>query len=615
VAEPVKGKNLQTAPVDLAFLDRVVEAADQHVHTLLEAHDADASTPPHRAALPHREAMGRLLALVTVFSEPGSAYCGSDRLRERMASYLDRLELLQGPTGLFDGTNLCSPPDSAFTLNDVCLALSLIRGLDTPGPALAEVDARLSGIVARATDAMVSGGVHTPNHRWELSAALAQMNRLQPRQDIADRIGEWLAEGIDRLPDGMYSERSPLYATAVTNPSLITIADSFRRPELLDHVRRNLTAFLPFFNADGSVESVFSRRQDQWLTFHAAPFLRLYRRLANEDGRADFAAAAAWLGTLPLHEPDKLLAVTRLDPWLRAALPGDAGGVASGDALHGGAARGGRQTPSDASILGATPGLTGALAPTQASLGSCGLHRFRAAGSVSTIFGGCDELVPGVVSGLSSNPTFLRFTHGVAMLSGVRLSRSFFDLGPFRSQRTVRSGNSVVLSEAVAANFYLPLPQGKRREDGIYALQHEGRFSAGMDFRSRPTVEHRLGTEICVDVDGDRTVLTIDFDGTDTAFALELTFQPGGVLDGVEQLAEPGTFQLVHGMGHYRVGPDVIEFGPGIPADPDTPPVYNPGENYRYLAGTNASEGIKVFITGRTKGRHLVTLRGITRLA
>jgi hypothetical protein len=162
----MKGTILQTASVDAAFLNRVGEAADQSVQALLETHDADV------AALAHRPAMGRLLAMVTVFTEPGSRFYGAGfdgagGLRKPMAGCLDRLEQLQGPTGLFDGTNLCSPPDSAFTLNDVCLALGLIRALDTPpDPVLAEVDARLSGIVSRATDAMVAGGVHTPNHRW-----------------------------------------------------------------------------------------------------------------------------------------------------------------------------------------------------------------------------------------------------------------------------------------------------------------------------------------------------------------------------------------------------------------------------------------------------------------
>ncbi|MFJ6156982.1 hypothetical protein ACIQF8_04130 [Pseudarthrobacter sp. NPDC092184] len=578
--------------MDAAFLHRVGEAADQSVQALLETHDADV------AALAHRPAMGRLLAMVTVVTEPGSAFYGAGHdgaggLRRPMAGCLDRLEQLQGPTGLFDGTNLCSPPDSAFTLNDVCLALGLIRALDTPpDPVLAEVDARLSGIVSRATDAMVAGGVHTPNHRWELCAALAQMDRLQPRPGIAERISEWLAEGIDQLPDGMYSERSPLYATAVTNPSLLAIADSSGRPELLDHVRRNLTAFLPWFNPDGSVESVFSRRQDQWMTFDAAPFLHLYRRMANQDGRQDFAAAATWLEGLPLHEPAKLLALARLDPWLRETLPGtrpDEGAPPpSGLPFH------------------------AAMAPAEAALETCGVYRFRDGGSVVTVFGGCDALVPGVVSGLAANPTFLRFAHGAVVLTDVRLSRSFFDLGPFRSQHTVANGTAVTLSEELEANFYMPLPAGKRRADGIYALEHEGRFSAGMDFSSRPTVVHRLATDIAVQADGGQAVLDISFEGADTAFALELTFRPGGTLDGAIPLGGTGAFQLVEGMGRYRVGGDAIEFGPGLPASPDTPAAYNPGESYRYLGGTNASGGVKVYITGRTRGSHRFTFRGFT---
>jgi hypothetical protein len=586
----MKGTILQTASVDAAFLNRVGEAADQSVQALLETHDADV------AALAHRPAMGRLLAMVTVFTEPGSrfygaGYHGAGGLRKPMAGCLDRLEQLQGPTGLFDGTNLCSPPDSAFTLNDVCLALGLIRALDTPpDPVLAEVDARLSGIVSRATDAMVAGGVHTPNHRWELCAALAQMDRLQPRPGIAERISEWLAEGIDQLPDGMYSERSPLYATAVTNPSLLAIADSSGRPDLLEHVRRNLTAFLPWFSPDGSVESVFSRRQDQWMTFDAAPFLHLYRRLANQDGRQDFAAAATWLEGLPLHEPAKLLALARLDPWLREALPGTRpaeGAPPSGLPFH------------------------AAMAPADAALESSGVYRFRGSGSVVTVFGGCDALVPGVVSGLAANPTFLRFAHGAAVLTDVRLSRSFFDLGPFRSQHTVANGTAVTLSEELEANFYLPLPAQQRRADGIYALEHEGRFSAGMDFGSRPAVVHKLATDIAVQADGGQAVLDISFGGADTAFALELTFRPGGTLDGAIPLGGTGAFQLVEGMGRYRVGGDAIEFGPGLPASPDTPAAYNPGESYRYLAGTNASGGLKVYITGRTRGSHRFTFRGL----
>lgn len=580
----LKGENLQASSTEVGFRHGLVEEADRYVNELLETHDGDV------AGLPHRVAMSRLLALVTVFTEPGSAHRGSPAIPAAMAACVARLEHLLGPTGLFDGTNLSSPPDSAFTINDACMALEIIGAAG--GDALAGVRRRLRAVVERSTDALVAGGVHTPNHRWELCAALARIHLLQeregkPRPEILERIGQWLAEGIDQLPDGMYSERSPLYATAVTNPSLLAIADYAGRPELLEHVRLNLAAFLPWFNPDGTVESLFSRRQDQWFTFDAEAFQLLYRRFANQDGRADFAAAAAWLRQFPLLEPAKALARTRLDPWLTPELPRDPGFRHSGG------------------------GLPAAMTPEHAELRSCGIHRFHGSGNVVTVYGGCDELVPGVVSGLSSNPTFLRFGHGAAVLSDVRLSRSFFDLGPFRSQETVRSGNGVSLSETVEASFYLPLAPEIRRRDGIYALEHEGRFSASMNFSSRPTVVHRLKTDVTVQAAGAETVVEIGFDGADTSFALELTFRPGGVLEGVEPIGESGTYQLVAGTGRYSVGGDVIEFGPGTPHDADTPPVYNPGEAYRYLAGTNATDGLKVYITGRTRGTHRFTVRGL----
>lgn len=586
----MKGENLHTASTDVDFHHGLVEEADRYVTELLETHDGDVT------GLPHRAAMSRLLALVTVFTEPGSAHRGSPALPAAMAACVARLEYLQGPAGLFDGTNLSSPPDSAFTINDACMALEILgtaRG-DGLADALADVGRRLRSVVERITDALVAGGVHTPNHRWELCAALARIHSLQeregqPRPEILARIGQWLAEGIDQLPDGMYSERSPLYATAVTNPSLLAIADYAGRPELLEHVRLNLAAFLPWFNPDGTIESLFSRRQDQWFTFDAEAFQLLYRRLANQDGRADFAAAAAWLRQFPLLEPAKALARTRLDPWLTPELPGDPGFRHSGG------------------------GLPVAMTPAHAELLSCGIHRFHGSGNVVTVYGGCDELVPGVVSGLSSNPTFLRFGHGAAVLSDVRLSRSFFDLGPFRSQETARSGTGVSLSETVEANFYLPLPPEMRRQDGIYALEHEGRFSASMNFSSRPTVVHRLKTDVTVQAAGAETVVEIGFDGADTSFALELTFRPGGVLEGVEPIGESGTYQLVAETGRYSVGGDVIEFGPGTPHDADTPPVYNPGEAYKYLGGTNATAGTKVYITGRTRGTFTLTLQGFSK--
>ena len=67
------------------------------------------------------------------------------------------------------------------------------------------------------------------------------------------------------------------------------------------------------------------------MDFDAAPFLPLYRRLANQDGQPGLRrrGRAGWR-TFPLHEPAKLLALPRLDPWLRAALPESCAAAAAG---------------------------------------------------------------------------------------------------------------------------------------------------------------------------------------------------------------------------------------------------------------------------------------------
>ncbi|MBT2515723.1 hypothetical protein [Arthrobacter sp. ISL-30] len=586
---------------DQAFLARIVSAADAEIAGLLEApehsgrsHSAGSRSGGSPPAVPHRVAMSDLLGLLAVYITPESRHWENSSLLDPMTLRLDRLEFLQGSTGLFDGVNLCSPPDSAFTINDACLALELLEehgnganrndggnklaDASNGTAALADVGRRLRGIVSAATPALVQGGVHTPNHRWELSAALARIHRLNPSPEIDRRVDEWLSEGIDQLPDGMYSERSPLYATAVTNPSLLAIADASRRTWLLDFVRRNLQAFLPWFNSDGTVESVFSRRQDQWLDFYASGFELLYRRFAIAEGRLDFAAAASWLGGLPPAEPAKILAKARIMPLLAEALP---------------------QSDSEEALL-----------PAAATLENCGAFRFREGQTAVTVFGGGDHSASGVASGLSNNPTFLRFRQGGNFLSDVRLSRSFFDLGPFRSRETALSETTVTMREEISAGFYLPLPPERRREDGIYSLMHEGRFSSAMDFDRRPTVLHHLATSVAVRVQGVKADVDIAFEGADTSFALELTFRPGGVLTGVEALAAPDTYQLVAGTGTYTVGGDTIEFGPGAPADPDAPPEYNPGENYKYLNGTNATAGVKVYITGRTRGTWHLVLKG-----
>ncbi|MFJ7996331.1 hypothetical protein ACIQ7D_04040 [Streptomyces sp. NPDC096310] len=566
---------------DLPFVDLLVAALDRYVPELRAAlADGAYDTAQHRAL-----AAG-VKTLVTAYLTPRSRWHTDPGLLPPARRLLDQLGTLQGADGLFGGDNLASPPDSSFTVNDICLTTRLI---DThPGPAdspggteLTRLRSGLTAIRRAVTPALLTGGVHTPNHRWELCAALARLHRIEPDPRLPARVGQWLAEEIDLQADGMYSERSPLYAAHVTNPSLLAVADALDRPELLDPVRRNLDAFAGLFDEDGTVESVHSRRQDQRTPFDGAGFLLPYRRFAVRERRADYAAIVTGILARPIGAElaADALAEILLDPTLARPLP-------------------------------IAPAAGPATARTV--LADSGLARWRTGRRTVTVFGGGDNArFPDIASGLATNPTFLRFRQGAALLDAVRLSVNFFGLGPFRSESLrVADDGRCSLTRTSTAHFYQPLPAGRRRPGGGYELGGEGRFFAAMDFAHRPADAHRLRVDAEVVPTGSGVDVRFDLTGVPTSFVLELTFRAGGVLTGARRLPGSDAFELVDGEGGYTVGGDTIRFGPGNGTGPAQPALFDHGERFTYLGAEDSAPGTRVRITGRVPGVYTLTLTG-----
>lgn len=558
--------------IDTDFVDAVTAAADAAVDRLLAP---EPPAPLADAPLgPHRESMRRAKLLVAAYLAPGSRHAGERRLADAAERYAEDLEALQSESGLFlGGDNVESPPDSGFTVNDVGDVLALIARSGWRSD-LSPLDARLRSIADRATPAMLAGGVHTPNHRWELSAALTRLYRVRPDERLLARVEEWLAEDIDIDGDGMYSERSANYAVHVSNPSLLVIADALGRPELLDVVERNLTATLGLVHDDGSVETVHSRRQDQKTTrFPLAPFALHYRRLAIERGRGDFAWAARRALAGGVAEPQTALAELLLHPALAQTLPAEE-----------------------------APAL-----PDRTTWGESGLVIDRTARRTLVVYGGSDYRVfRRVRSGLANNPTFLRMASGAVVLEGLRLSREFFGLGPFRADAIEPTADGFVLREELTPGYYQPMPVEHRRRDGRYALVDEGRFAAAMAFDRRPVDVVAMRTRIDVRPTDDGVELVIGTDGPPSGWALELAFREGGTFEGVEALGDDAVVPR-EGFGRYRIGDRAIEFGPGARAGGT--PRYLPGEDYDYLGGTDALRGPRAYITGRAPGTVLLRLR------
>ncbi|GAA0296915.1 hypothetical protein GCM10009528_12460 [Kineococcus aurantiacus] len=561
--------------VDEPFTRALAADLDRGVAVLL------AGRAPALSPLAHRETTARLKALVTAFHHPASAHHHDLALLEVADRVLAQLAAAQTATGLFDSTNLASPPDTAFTVNDLCLTAQVAAR----EPALADVVAGLRAVGERALPPLLTGGVHTPNHRWELSSALARLGALLGTPEaVRPRVEQWLAEGVDLQPDGMYSERSPLYAAAVTNPSLLVLADVLDRPDLLDPVRRNLEAFLPLLDPDGDVESVHSRRQDQRTPGHpGGPFLLHYRRLALEEDRPDFAAAARTLRSRGVDGRRDLPEVV-VRPGLAAPLPPGPALAWEGTAAY----------PASGLVVSAR-------------------GRTR-----TTVFGGSDQpAVRAVRSGTANSATFLRVRHGEALLRSVRLSTEFFGLGPFRSAVLEHGpGGVLVLRQSLRAGYYQPLAAADRAPDGAYPLGDEGRFHAAMAFERRAVDEVELTTEITVGLVPDGADLTIRSTGAATSFALELTFRPGGTFEGVQE-GPDGTRRLTGaqlrctvGTDELVVGTDQPAVGPGGGDGHDQPARFDPGEQYTYLGADDAATGEVVLVTGRTPGVRHLRVRG-----
>ncbi|MGN6425294.1 MAG: hypothetical protein ACTHMF_00645 [Leifsonia sp.] len=522
--------------------------------------------------LAHRELMRRVKTLVSVaLAAPEDAPAGTVAAAEALVA---ELAGLQSGSGLFEGgDNVQSPPDSAFTINDACDVHHLLRDADA---ALVPLREALAAVIRAAAPALLAGGVHTPNHRWELSAALARIHRSFPDDRLVARVDEWLAEGVDIDADGWFSERSPNYAAAVSIPSLTAIADILDRPALRAAVLRNLELTLSLIGADGAVETLASRRQDQGTRFPLGRYAVAFRRAAIDTVRGDLAWAAERAVRDGVDDAG-VLAELLLDPSLADALP-----------------------PSEAPAFPET-----IVHPTVA------LAVRRGSAAEVVVYGGSDYARHrGIRSGLANDPTFLRLLAGEAVLDSVRLSRTFFGLGPFRAEGLEAAADgSLLLGERVAAGYYQPLPAERRDAGGDYALTDDGRFSAAMAFGERAVDEVELRTTIAVRPRDDGADLDVAIEGPRVGFSIELAFRTGGVLDVPGPRPEDGAFVLTGPIARYTAGGDAIRVEvDGL--DPVAHPIaYAPGEDYAYLGGTDQADGVRLLIGGATPARFRLRLR------
>ncbi|GAB3016297.1 hypothetical protein [Spirosoma pulveris] len=547
------------------FYQKVVLANTREVNQLLQTFASDITELRRRLGFD-------LANLSAAFSEPSSPYYRKPELIPAMEKVIRFLVAKQQDDGTLDLGNLASPPDTAFILEPLCTAATILKTADLPS--LSVVKGQLKQFILKAGEALRTGGIHTPNHRWVVSAALAKINELFPNPGYVRRIDEWLSEGVFIDKDGHYLERSMIYSEVIDR-CLITIAHLLKRPNLLEPVRRNLKMTYFYLEPNGDLVSNDSRRQDQFMTVNCLPYYHDYRFMAIQDADPEFAAITRYIETVKGFDErisNDLLPYFLETPLYKKLLP----------------------TPKAPPVN------------FEKFFRDTNLVRIRRNETTTTIFGGTDFPII-VASGRSNSPNFFAFRKGEAVLNYMRLSTSFFSTGYFHSQGITYSQGEYVLHQKIEAPYYQPLPNKYKLASGNYkhAPSTDGRFWNKMDFEHRPqsnikTIETRIGIR---ETNGANELRFSAKGAAGVLVTIELCFKAGGEVKGLKKI--PGSadsYFIEADSGQYTVGKDTIQFGPGLVKHTKTTGLE--GEVYSSHFGSLKTDGVHVYLTAVTPFEH-----------
>jgi len=444
-------------------------------------------------------ASGVLIQCAAAILQEKSKFHRSRELFERMQLAAGFMNRKVSPDGNYDllVTNFNSPPDTAFITLNVASAAFLARKF-----ADRDIASLLEPIVKRSGAALVKGGIHTPNHRWVLCAALSQIQQLYPDPSYLRRIDQWLAEGIDIDSDGQYTERSTVTYNGITNRAFTVMAIKLARPQLLDPVRKNLESMLYLLHPGTEVVTEISRRQDQYTRGGMGGYWLALRYLAIKDrnGQYETLARRHGPGLSEMMEFDEL----------------------------------------------SQPGPEPAPVPEdyQKDFDFLKVGRIRRGPVSATIL-------------REGNSRFFCLRRGEAVIEGVRFAAAFFGKGQFVPSRSSKPGNAYTLEQSLEGPYFQPFdpPRTVGTEDWD-ATRPMRRQTEVCHMRYRAEIKERPnGFDLRIAAEGTR----------DVPLAVEINLRDGGALEGCETVPQvEGAHLLRSGYAAYRMGADTIRFGPGL---------------------------------------------------
>jgi len=487
---------------------------------------------------------GFIVTISSAYACEFSRYYKSSALEKPLERAITCLVNVQYEDGTIDlhSTNFHSTPDTAFLVNYLSPVYACIKKMKQSGLKL--FVSQMEKFLTNAGKCLVTGGIHTANHRWVVSAALARLNGFFPDPKYVKRIDEWLSEGIDMDADGQYTERSVSVYSAVCDNMFLTMGRLLDRPELMDVARKNLAMTLYYIQPDGEVLTDASHRQDSAYTGFVNKYYYAYRYFAIKDKNPEFTAVCTLIEE---HMPEKItnfILTLQEDTIFKNKL----------------------------------------VEPSKVPDNY--FKRFENSGVFRIRRGAID------ISVIEQNPTFFSYRKGNAVMQSMRLGAAFFGRGQFVAEETEFDGKAIVLKRSLTKGYYQPMPRDKHSGENAWK-------ELSRDERELSEAQ-TMNVKVAISESNGKVTIEAEINGCpNVPVTWEMSFRPGGEFTGVvKDKNTEDAFFLEKGYGQYQLGKDTINFGGGKVA-------HKWAEMRGMLP---KQDGNSVYVTGYTPFKHTIEL-------
>ncbi len=235
-------------------------------------------------------AIYRVAPMTAAYCNRDTVYYHDGRVLDSILLGLDYIRRVQHESGLFDyiTCNFYSAPDTAFCVKKLLPVYQYLAGADGLTAEEEEIFRRIETIVRSGAQGMLSGGFHTPNHRWAIASVLMTCGRLFDCREMEEAAHAYLNEGIDCNEDGEFAEKSAGNYNRVNNDAMIMLSEATGDPSYEQNAVRNLRMMLTYWEPDESVFTANSTRFDKDRLIYPKDYYMEYLKMGMKYNIPEF---------------------------------------------------------------------------------------------------------------------------------------------------------------------------------------------------------------------------------------------------------------------------------------------------------------------------------------